>query len=795
MKFSEKWLREWIDPQVSSKILHEQISNSGIEVEHVENFKSEFHGVVVGKIVQCTFHNESNNLKVLKVDIGKKKLLNIICGASNCRNGIKVAVATVGATLPKNITINKKILKGAWSEGMLCSFFELGLFLNDNKIIEFPKETLVGINVYDYFLLEDNIIKVSITSNRPDGLSILGLSRNIAAINDLRISPLKNRLVPAVIQKKINIDIQADKECMNFFGRIIENININVDTPFWMKKKLFFSNVLSENIITNIIHYVLIELGQPLNILDADNINDSIIVRMARHEEDLFLKNNIKISLNENILVFSDSNKILSLPGNINSNIVDVDKNTKNIFLSSYLINRKYISYIIKKMNMNTVLEYHYYGVDPFLQNYAIEYATDLILKICGGVPGPINEKKCNFQIHKNNTIRLHHERLNKIIGFFIDTSVISKILYRLDYQLKFQKTFWDVISPSWRFDILIEEDVIGDILRIYEYNNVHLIPLKEFLNCSKKNELTDSLLKKSAVILINQGYHEVINYGFIDPKIQNLIFPNEENLLLSNPISQDMSCMRLSLWPGLLKNISYNKNRQQKSIRIFESGLCFSIDKRENLGIRQEIFLAAAISGNYIKENWYYNIRKMDFYDLKGDLESILESICQLNEIEFRRKKIHGLHPEQSASIYFRNYLIGSIGAIDPRLEKALNVSSTTFLFEISLNNFSDIKPLKVEEISKFPTVRRDIAILISEEIAAYNVIEQCKIFFINEKVEINLFDIYAYKESHNHKKSLGISFIFQNKKRTFQDNEINLMIDDCIGVLQKKFQAVLRK
>jgi len=360
---------------------------------------------------------------------------------------------------------------------------------------------------------------------------------------------------------------------------------------------------------------------------------------------------------------------------------------------------------------------------------------------------------------------------------------------------LKFQKTFWDVISPSWRFDILIEEDVIGDILRIYEYNNVHLIPLKEFLNCSKKNELTDSLLKKSAVILINQGYHEVINYGFIDPKIQNLIFPNEENLLLSNPISQDMSCMRLSLWPGLLKNISYNKNRQQKSIRIFESGLCFSIDKRENLGIRQEIFLAAAISGNYIKENWYYNIRKMDFYDLKGDLESILESICQLNEIEFRRKKIHGLHPEQSASIYFRNYLIGSIGAIDPRLEKALNVSSTTFLFEISLNNFSDIKPLKVEEISKFPTVRRDIAILISEEIAAYNVIEQCKIFFINEKVEINLFDIYSYKESHNHKKSLGISFIFQNKKRTFQDNEINLMIDDCIGVLQKKFQAVLRK
>ncbi|QCI22588.1 phenylalanine--tRNA ligase subunit beta [Buchnera aphidicola] len=794
MKFSEKWLREWIDPKVNSKILHEQISSSGIEVEYVEKIKSTFSGIIVGKIVQCVLHSQFPNLKILKVDIGKKELLNIVCGASNCCNGIKVAVATVGSTLSENVIINKRILKGELSEGMLCSFFELGLFVNDNKIIEFPKKTPIGINVNDYLSLNDNIIKVSITSNRPDGLSLLGLSRNIAAINNLKMSPLIYRSVPVMFEKKVDIDIQDKKECINFLGRIVQNIDINVDTPFWMKKKLFFSDLLSENIITNIINYVLIEIGQPLNALNLDNINNAIIVRMAKDKENIFLENNIEICLNKNILVVSDKEKILSIPGNINSCFVNINKNTKNILLTSSLISKKSISYIIRKMKSNKVLEYYNYGIDPFLQTYAIEYATDLIIKICGGVTGPINTKKSNSVVY-NNKIRLYHEKINKIIGFSFDIIIVSKILHSLDYQFNFQEKFWDVIPPSWRFDILIEEDVISDILRIYGYNKIYSTPLKEFLNCNKKHELKDSLFKKSAVILINQGYYEVINYGFIDPKIQNLIFPNKKKLLLSNPISQDMSCMRVSLWPGLIKNISYNKNRQQNSMRIFESGLCFSVDKTKNLGVQQEFFLAAAISGNYTKENWYDKTRKMDFYDLKGDLESILESFCTLDHIEFRREIIAGLHPEQSASIYFKNHFIGRIGAIHPRLETELNVNSSTFLFEISLSNFPDIKPLKIQDISKFPTIRRDIAILISEDIAVCAIIKKCKNFFINKKVEINLFDIYSCKEFYNKKKSLGISFIFQNQERTLQDNEINLMMNDCIGALNKKFQAVLRK
>ncbi|QCI15821.1 phenylalanine--tRNA ligase subunit beta [Buchnera aphidicola] len=796
MKFSEKWLREWIDLKVESHVLYDQISSAGIEVESIEKFKPVLNGVVVGKIIKCITHSQSDKLKIIKVDIGIKKLLNIVCGASNCRNGIKVAVATIGSLLKKNIKIDIKFIKGELSEGMLCSYFDLGMFYS-NKVIELTHEIPLGTSINNCSLLQDNIIKVSITSNRPDGLSILGISRNIAAINNFRQVTLKQKIIPAVIQRKIKINIQSEKKCIRYSGRIIENINVNVDTPDWMKKKLFFSDMLSENIITNIINYVLIEFGQPLNALDSDYILEkNIIVRMAKDYENIVLQDNTQITLNKNILVFSDRKKILSLPGNINSHHVDINKNTKNIFLNAYLIKKGSMFDIFKLVNNNKILEYYNYGIDPLKQFDAIEYATDLIIKICGGIPGPINTKDINsFIFYNNKTIRLNHKVLNKKIGFFIHENIISKILYNLDYQLTFTKTFWDVVPPSWRFDILIEEDVISDIIRIYGYNNISLTPLQENLNIIKKNKSVDFLLSRSTTILVNKGYYEAINYGFIDPKICNIIFPNEEKILLSNPISQDMSCMRSSLWPGLLKNISYNKNRQQQSIRFFESGFCFSIDKEETLGIRQDMFLSGVISGNFIEENWHDKTRKVDFYDLKGDLESVLESICDINNIEFQRKLVSGLHPEQSAAIYLKNNYIGSIGAIDPRLEKKLNVNSATFLFEISFKNFLNIKPLKIKEISKFPTIRRDIAILIAEDIPAYAIIKKCKKFFTNKKVEINLFDVYSCKEFASQKKSLGISFIFQDEKKTLQDNEIDLMMNDCIKTLKEKFQVILRK
>ncbi|QCI24787.1 phenylalanine--tRNA ligase subunit beta [Buchnera aphidicola (Rhopalosiphum padi)] len=798
MKFNENWLREWINPNINSITLRNQIIESGIEIESINEFNPIFDGFLSGKIVECINHHKINNLKILKVDIGNKKLLNILCGASNCRNNIKVVVATIGSILPNGLQIKIKKIQEKLSEGMLCSFFELGLFNFSKDIIELPQDVPIGKKINDLFSFKkDTFIKVTVTPNRPDGLNILGIARNIAAINNLKIVQLKERIVPITIKDQLPITICTKIKSINYYGRIIKDVDLNVDTPFWMKKKLFFCDLLSENIIENIINYILIEIGQPLNILNLDKIDDVIQIRMAEKKEVLILKNNTKILLDKDILVFSDKTKILFIPGNTNSYGLEANKNTKNIFLSSYLVDKNSILNIIKKIGFNNVLDYYNHGVDSSLQKYAVEYATYLIIKICGGKTGPITTKNINFNSFSvSNRIKLYHQNFNKYIGFFVDSCIISNILLRLEYKVDFQKKYWYVFPPSWRFDILIEEDVIGDILRIYNYNNIPLTPLKEGFKFNNKNrDVKDSLLNEAITLLINRGYYEVITYSFINPSLQEDIIPNKNQILISNPISKDFSSMRLSLWPGLLKTVSYNKNRQQESMRFFERGLCFSIDKSQILGIKQELFLGGIISGFYSKENWFSIRRKVDFYDLKGDLESLLEVICGLNKFEIRHEKILGLHPEQSAKIYFDNKSIGSFGKIHPKIEKKLNLNSSTFLFELSFTYVSKLKCSNIEEISKYPTSRRDIAILVSNEISFLEIITVCKDFFLNKQVEINLFDVYSCKEFDNRKKSLGISFVFQNCKKTLKEDEINLMLDNCIKILQKKFQVVLRK
>lgn len=557
MKFSEKWLREWIDPKLNTVSLSEQIIHSGIEVESIEKFVPLFKNIIVGEVISCITHPTLDYLKIVKVNIGEKKLLNILCKALNCRNKIKVAVAVVGSVLPNDTKIDLKQFYNKKSEGMLCSYCDLGLFeSNNNEIIEFPETTPIGINVNDYFLLEDNLIKVNITPNRPDGLSIIGIARNIGVINNINIAPLKEKSNLITIKNKFPIYINSEKKDINCFGRVIENININIQTPFWMKKKLFMCEMLSENIIMNIINYVLIEIGQPLNVLNSDQIDTFIAVNKTKKQTFLKLKKNLTVTLDQNVLVFSDKSKILFIPGNINSYLLEINQNTKNIFLISYSLSQESLFNIKKIISSNKNFNYYNYGIDYSLQKYAIEYATYLILTICGGNAGEITYCVDDSNIKNVYDIKLYHKNINKIAGFFIDAKTIVNILLRLEYKIQDKKNYWNVVPPTWRFDILIEEDVIGDILRIYGYNKIPLIPLKEsFCFDFKKNDIQkDYILNKLATFLIHKGYYEVITYPFIDSILQKyFLSKNTQELFISNPISQDLSCMRASLWPGLI--------------------------------------------------------------------------------------------------------------------------------------------------------------------------------------------------------------------------------------------------
>ncbi|ALD15093.1 phenylalanyl-tRNA synthetase subunit beta [Buchnera aphidicola (Aphis glycines)] len=802
MKISEKWLREWVNPKINSLVLSEQIVNSGIEIESVQKVFPLFKGILVGKIVSCVTHAKYNLLKIVKVDIGKKNLLNILCKAVNCRKEIKVAVAVVGSVLPNNIKINVKKIHEYTSEGMLCSFSELGLFCsNDHKIIEFPKNIPIGIDVNDYFVLEDNIIKVNTTANRPDGLSIIGIARNIAVINNMNIALLKEKNNP-VSKNQFPIYSDSKKKDINFFGRVIEKININVQTPFWMKKKLFMCEMLSENIIMNIINYVLIEIGQPLNVLNSDAIDSFIQIKTKNKKKVFNLKKDFKITLDNSILAFFDKSKILFIPGNINSDLLEINRNTKNIFLVSYSADQESIFNIIKLVGSNKILNYHNHGIDYSLQKYALEYATELIVKICGGNAGIISCYTNRSKLICSNKIKLYYKNINKVAGFSIDSKIFLNILLRLDYTIENKKDYWNVSPPTWRFDILIEEDVIGDILRIYGYNKISLVPLESSFSqdfYQQTNDFKkDYMLDKLSNSLVHRGYHEVITYPFVDPILQKNILLNDQNeLFISNPISQDFSCMRKSLWPGLIKTLSYNKNRKQDSLRFFEKGLCFLTDDQKTLGVHQQIFLGGVISGFNEKENWYSKRRKIDFYDLKGDLESILELICGSNNYKIKQCKVLGLHSNQSAKILLNNNVIGNFGKIDPILEEKLDVNSDTFLFELFIDKIFNLKISEdfiVKEYSKFPTSRRDISILISDNILYSEVIKVCKNCFLDKEVKINLFDIYSCKNSPN-KKSLGISFVFQHQRKTLKENEINLMLDYCIKTLINKFQIILRK
>ncbi|WP_178919004.1 phenylalanine--tRNA ligase subunit beta [Buchnera aphidicola] len=803
MKISEKWLREWVDPKINSLILSEQIVNSGIEIESIQKISPLFQGVVVGKIISCVRHKKFNFLKIIKVDVGKKNLLNILCKAENCRKEIKVAVAVIGSVLPNNIKINAKKIYDYKSEGMLCSFLELGLsYSNNNEIIEFPKSTPIGIDVNDYFLLEDNIIKVNTTANRPDGLSIMGIARNIAVINNMNIVLLKEKNNPVIKTNQFPIYVNSEEKDVNFFGRVIEKVNINVQTPFWMRKKLFMCEILSENIIMNIINYVLIEIGQPLNVLNSDMIDSFIQIKTNNEKKVFSLKKDLKIVLDKNTLAFFDKSKILFIPGNINSDLLEIDQNTKNIFLVSYSADRESIFNIIKTVGSNKILNYYNHGIDFSLQKYALEYATELIIEICGGNAGTISCYKNNSNLTYSNKIKLYYENINKIAGFFIDSKIFLNILLRLDYKIENKKKYWNVIPPTWRFDILIEEDVIGDILRIYGYDKISLVPLKTSFShnfCQETDDFKkDYMLDHLSNSLVYRGYYEVITYPFVDPILQkNILLNNEKELFISNPISQDFSCMRRSLWPGLIKTLCYNKNRKQDSLRFFEKGLCFLIDDQRALGVHQQIFLGGVISGFNKKENWCSKRRKVDFYDLKGDLESILELICGLNNYKIKKCKVLGLHPNQSAKIVFNDNLIGNFGKIDPILEEKLDLNSDTFLFELFIDKIFDLKisnNFKVKDYSKFPSSRRDISILISDSILYADIIKVCRNCFLDQEVKINLFDIYKCENTPN-KKSLGISFIFQNQRKTLKENEINLMLDYCIKTLINEFQIILRK
>ncbi|HGJ5855533.1 phenylalanine--tRNA ligase subunit beta [Arsenophonus nasoniae] len=794
MKLSEFWLREWVNPAISSEALSEQMTMAGLEIDDVKPVAGQFQGVLVGEIVECVQHPNADKLRLTKVNIGAEQLLNIVCGAPNCRQGLKVAVATIGAVLPDNFKIKATKLRGELSEGMLCSYSELAIANDHAGIIELPHDAPIGIDIRNYLQLDDHIFEVSLTPNRADCLSILGIARDIAAINNLALNTKKIEPVKGTDASVFPIRVEAPMACPRFLGRVIKGIDITASTPIWMKEKLRRGGIRAIDPVVDITNFVLLELGQPLHAYDLDRLNGAIIVRMAKQDETLVLLDDSEVTMKQDTLVIADEKGALGIAGIFGGKHSSVNQNTTNILLESAFFDPLTIAGRARNYGLHTEASHRFErGVDPQLQYKAMERATQLILEICGGDAGNIIDVSHQTSLPKGAKITLTRLKLDRLIGHSIPDINVTQILERLGCQVIGKQDSWQVVAPSWRFDMQIEEDLIEEVARVYGYNNIPNVPLRADLVMTPRCESVLPL-KRVKTLLIDRGYNEAITYSFVDPKIQQLLHPDSDAMILPDPISTDMSAMRLSLLPGLLMTVIYNQNRQQNRIRLFETGLRFLPDPSAEHGIRQELMLAGVITGNRYEEHWLQEKRAVDFFDIKGDVEAILELTGKLDNIIYKAHSNPALHPGQSAGIYLNNNYIGYVGVIHPELENKLDLNGRTLVFELLWDTVAERVIPKANMISRFPANRRDIAVVVPEEVATADVLAECKKIGINHIVGINLFDVYCGKGVAEGYKSLAISLILQDTNRTLEEEEIAATVDKCVAALKRRFQASLR-
>jgi len=794
MKFSESWLREWVNPSITSDELSAQITMAGLEVDDVLPVAADFTNVVVGEVVECGQHPDADKLQVTKINVGDDELIDIVCGAKNCRQGLKVAVAKVGAVLPGDFKIKKAKLRGQPSFGMLCSFSELGMADDSDGILELPNDAPIGTDVREYLQLNDVTIDVDLTANRADCLGMKGLAREVGVLNSMAITQPTITPAAVTIEDTVAIKLSAPQACPRYLGRVIKGIDLNAATPLWMSEKLRRSGVRSIDPVVDVTNFVLIELGHPMHAFDLAKIDGEIDVRLARKDEKLTLLDGNEVTLREDTLVIADSAKALAIAGIFGGQDSGVTNESNDIFLESAFFAPLAIAGQARKYGLHTDASHRYErGVDSQLQFDAMERATSLLLDIVGGQAGPIVEAVATNELPKHDSIVLRRSRIERIIGIKIADEQISEILTRLGIETTATEQGWDCVSPSYRFDINIESDLVEEIARVYGYNNIPNVSPSATLSMSAHNE-KQLPIRKMRDVLVARGFNEAITYSFVDPKKQRVLFPQLEPKVLPHPISADMSVMRVSLWTGLLQAVSTNQKRQQGRVRLFETGLRFYPHSASEHGIQQDPMIAGVIAGGYSDEHWDIDTRPVDFFDLKGDLEALLDLTADSDLFEFKKTDLSALHPGQSAEIFLNGESVGFIGAIHPQHEKALGLNGRTIVFEITQAAILQRKLPESSTQSKFPANRRDVALVVEEQINAKDVIKSIQNIGENQLVGINLFDVYRGQGVEDGFKSLAIALTLQDSSRTLEEKEISLVVEKAVQAANESCGATLR-
>ncbi|MEL7450243.1 MAG: phenylalanine--tRNA ligase subunit beta [Pseudomonadota bacterium] len=791
MNISEAWLKTWVDAPVSTKELAHQLTMAGLEVGAIEPAAGDFSNVVVGSVQTVEPHPQADRLRVCTVDAGGEETLQIVCGAPNVAAGMSVPVAMVGAKLPGGLKIRKSKLRGVVSQGMICSASELGLGQESDGILALPEGGTPGDDVRDFLNLNDSIIEIDLTPNRGDCLGLAGVAREVGVLNRLPVNEPDITPVPATIDDTFPVDVQFTDGCPVYGGRIVRGIRTDATTPQWMAERLLRSGVRPIHPAVDVTNYVLLELGTPMHAFDLRNLDGGIVVRKAQDGETLTLLDGREVRLDPSIMIIADQRQAKALAGIMGGEDSGVADDTTDIFFEAAFFAPLEVAGRARRFGLHTDASHRFErGVDPNAQATAIERATRLLMDIAGGEAGPLVLSGDADKLPKRHPITLRKARLERLLGLAIPEDTVTDILTRLQLDVTRVDEGWTVTPPGFRFDLEIEEDLVEEVARIHGYDKVPTTVASATLPLLSDSE-TRIPVARLKTALVDRGYQEAITYSFVDPRLQDALFPDSGALRLANPISSDLSDMRVSLLPGLLTALKQNVSRQHDRVRLFETGLRFV---SQSTDLEQKNTISGVACGPRLDEQWGAGKTALDFFDVKADVEALLARTGNASAYEWQPGEHSAMHPGQTAEVRLDGVPVGHVGALHPQIARQLDITESVFVFEIDIEQAFAAKVPLFAPISKFPMVRRDIAFLVQDAVSAAT-IQACVLDHAPPSLrDVRIFDIYRGKGIDSGLKSVALGLILQDSSRTLTDEDAERAVQQVGSGLQRDLAATIR-
>ncbi|MCC8493941.1 phenylalanine--tRNA ligase subunit beta [Xanthomonas hortorum pv. gardneri] len=791
MKFSENWLRSHVPIQASRDELAATLTAIGLEVEEVTPLGEALGQVVVARIVEAVRHPEADRLQVCSVDAGQGELLHIVCGAPNARAGLLAPLALVGAQIGA-LTITAAKLRGVASNGMLCSAKELGLDSDASGLFELPDDAPVGQALAEYLGLPDASIEIKLTPNRADCFSVRGIAFDVAAACASEVVAFDAVAVAPVSTRTLSVELDAGNEAPRYCGRVIEGIDPAAKTPVWLAERLRRSGVRPVSLLVDITQYVMLELGQPMHAFDLDTLQGPIGVRRSRSGEQLALLDGRQVTLDDSLLTITDAGRPVALAGLMGGLETRVTEATRNVFLESAYFDSAAIMGRGRKLGLHTDAGHRFErGVDPALPPQAIEVATRLVLELAGGTPGPVVDAQLPQHLPQPANILLRRARIARVLGIQIDDAEVARILTALGMQLEAVAEGWQVMAPSRRFDIAIEEDLIEELARIHGYDRVPttLPGGASRIAMPSETQLDELSVRRQ---LVARELQETINYAFVDANLLERWQLTDGLVPLANPLSAELAIMRPRLLPGLVATLGRNAARQAGRVRLFELGKVFTASAETGAAPQEAQHVAAAVCGDALALQWGESARKVDFHDLKGDLVALAAASGAV--LDFQPSTQAFGHPGRSADIHRDGVHIGWIGQVHPRLAKQLEIDVDVIAFELQLAPLVQRALPRAGELSRFPSVRRDLAFLVPEEVSWAALSASVRTTVGPLLREVQLFDRYVGQGVEPGFKSLAMGLILQDNSRTLTDRDVDAVVADVVAVIEREHRARIR-